>query len=455
MPSKKFSGVIRLQQNRAQLETSKRVYTLIPYPQELDLAAKTKEEEGENLFRHLAGRAVAIAGTLTGDIIYGAHLAESGLTVQDVQLAPGSKDRFTDEIEQHFKKDSREIVAKLQDIGIRSIAALYHRIKDKYEQESTVFSKYLKVPEKSIQEFLNALEANADNLAMVSNSPRYPVKRGVNLALLAEKKGVPVKKKAPGQPPKFPAKAFTPALPTKVDLTVHVTPVKDQGMRGTCVAHSVAACLEADLIRKGRANSKLDLSEQYLYWACKSIDGAPNDEGTFIEYAAEVLLNGVASAKLAGGICTEKEWGYNKLPKPGNESHGPLPATARQMFKNAKQHRIMNNTQLQHNSIQALKRALASGHCVGLSVYTYHFWTDDFAWREGTISLPLAIEPDGAHAICLVGYRDYGEDHGDGYFVFKNSWDTRWGYGRPDPGYGNLPYRYILKEAIEGYTFDA
>lgn len=103
---------------------------------------------------------------------------------------------------------------------------------------------------------------------------------------------------------------------------MHVTAVKNQGMRGTCVAHAGAACLEAELIKKGKAKSSLDLSEQYLYWACKSIDGAANDEGTFIEYAAEVLLNGVAKEKLAGGICTEKEWLYNPLPKTGNESQG-------------------------------------------------------------------------------------------------------------------------------------
>lgn len=124
------------------------------------------------------------------------------------------------------------------------------------------------------------------------------------------------------------------------------------------------------------------------------------------------------------------------------------------MFKKNEQYRILNYARLNHKSIKALKKALAEGRCVGLSVYTYHFWTDDFAWREGTISLPLAIEPDGAHAICLVGYRDTEEDHGDGYFIFKNSWDKTWGYGRPDPGYGSLPYRYVLRDAIEAYTVD-
>jgi C1A family cysteine protease len=162
----------------------------------------------------------------------------------------------------------------------------------------------------------------------------------------------------------------------------------------------------------------------------------------------------VAKEKLPGGVCTEKEWIYNRLPKPGNESQGPLPSAVRKLLKANKQYRALNYTRLKHNSIKALKSTLASGHCVGLSVFTYHFWTDDYAWREGGISLPIGIEPDGAHAVCLVGYRDNDASHSDGYFIFKNSWDIQWGYGRPDPGYGHLPYRYILKEAIEAYAVD-
>ena len=454
MPSRKFSGVIRVQKTRAKLETRRDTYTLVPFPQQAALSVKAMEEMGEKLFGYLNGQEVTIEGVLTGDVIYNARIAESGLAIQDVRVAPESKDRFALEIEQLFKKDSSEIAAKLNDVGIGTISALYHRIKNNLEPEVKAFSKYLKVREERIKEFLAALESNTGNRALVAASPRYPVKRGVNMKLLEKVKGVPVSKKAPRAPPKFPNSAITPDLPSRVDLTVHVTPVKNQGARGTCVAHTAACCIEAELIKKGKAKTSLDLSEQYLYWACKNLDGAPNDEGTFIEYAVEVLLNGVAKEKLPGGICTEKEWQYNRLPKTNNEAQGPLPAAVRKVLKANKQYRALNYTKLKEKSIKAIKAALASGHCVGLSVYTYHFWTNDYAWREGIISLPIDIEPDGAHAICLVGYRDNDGSHGDGYFKFKNSWDIQWGYGRPDPGYGNLPYRYVIKEAIEAYSVD-
>ena len=451
---KNFSGIIRLQQSRAKLETQGGLYTLIPYPQQTALSISAMEQMGEKLFGYLDGKEVTVDGNLSGDVIYNARLAESGLSIEDVRLAPESNDRFSEDIQLHFKKDSSEIAAKLNDVGIRTVSALYHRIKNDYEKEVAAFSKFLKVRQEHVKEFLSALESNVVNSALVRHSPRYPVRRGVNLDLLSKTRGVPVTKKAPTAPPKLPITAITPSLPSKVDLTVHMTPIKDQGMRGTCVAHAAAACLEAELIKKGKAKIKLDLSEQYLYWACKNIDGAPNGEGTFIEYAVEVLLNGVAKEKLAGGICTEKESVYNPLPIAGNESQAPLAAAARNMFKSNKQYRALNYTRVKQNSIKALKTALAAGQCVGLSVYTYHFWTDDFAWREGVISLPIGIEPDGAHAVCLVGYRDFDASHGDGYFIFKNSWNKTWGYGRPDPGYGSLPYRYVLKEAIEAYTLD-
>jgi hypothetical protein len=222
------------------------------------------EDMGEKLFGYLDGQEVNIEGILSGDAIYNARIAESGMAIQDVRLAPEGKDRFSSEIEQLFQKDSGEIAAKLNDIGIRTVSALYHRIKNNYEPEVNAFSKYLKVREERIKEFIASLESNTDNRALVAASPRYPVKRGVNLKLLAKlakEQGVPAMKKAPGAPPKFPSAGITPDLPSKVDLTVHVTPVKNQGARGTCVAHTAVACLEAELIKKGKAKSSLDLAE--------------------------------------------------------------------------------------------------------------------------------------------------------------------------------------------------
>jgi C1A family cysteine protease len=455
MARARFTGIVKVHRAEVKLVTRRGIFTLNPYPKDAPLPVKVMKEAGKDLFGYLAEQEVAVTGALSDNVIFSARLDVRGAEpIQDVQIAPESTDPFAQDLELYFRKSSREVAVKLNDVGIRTISGLYHRIVNNYDEEVRVFADYLEVPNSSIRGFIDKLRTSPSSRPMVQASPRFPVKRGVNLALLSKAHhGVPVTKHAPTTPPEFPDAGATSDMPSMVDLTEHATPVKNQGMRPTCVAHTAAACLETAHIRAGTAKTSLNLSEQYLYWGCKSLDGAPNEEGTFLEHAAEVLLNGVPSETLPGGMCTATSWPYNKLPMKGNESQGPPPDKARKAVAK-KKYRAMKVGRLKHQSIRSLKEALAQGHCVGLSVYTYHFWTDDFVWREGMISLPLGVEPDGAHAICLVGYRDDDATHRDGYFIFKNSWDTTWGYGRPDPGYGSLPYRYVLDEAIEAFTLE-
>ncbi len=452
----KFTGVVRIINGRAKLETPKQQQLdLIPFPQKAPFTRTMMQAIGLALFGYQEGWAVEMSGVLAKDTIYNARLETSADPVADVKIAPDSSDLFAQDIALYFQTDSKQIAAKLNDAGIRTVSALYHRIRNNYAEELPAFSKYLKVPRDRIRELLAKLETAPGSQGLVRSSPRFPVKRGINLndlAKLAPGGKAPAAKRPGAAPPKFPANAETPNLPSTVSLAAYMTPVKDQGMRGTCVAHAAAACLEAEYVKAGLAIPTLNLSEQYLCWACKQIDGAANNEGTFLQFAAKVLIAGVP-LPMAAGACTERQWRYNPLPVAGNEAQGPPRPGVRAALDKG-DYRPLKCSQLRHTSIRALKTALADGHCVGLSVYTYHFWTDDFAWREGVISLPLGIQPDGAHAICLVGYEDDDAAHRDGYFVFKNSWDIRWGYGGATPGYGRLPYRYVIREAIEAYTIE-
>jgi hypothetical protein len=456
--ARRFDGVLHVDTNRARLETPDGVRTLIPFPREavdarVDISKKEMEAMGTRLFGYLRGQSVRIEGDLEGVVVFNARIAKNRQPVEDVTLAPEGRDKFTREIHDHFHKNASGIARKLNQAGIRSVSALYHRIQDDPRMEIPAFSRYLGVAGDRIRDFLRKLRSDPSSGALVSASPRRPVFRGIDLQAFKDVKGVPVKKKAPELPPPLPKSARTPHLPSSVDLRKYVTKVKDQGPRGTCVAHAALAALEAAATRKGLASvARLDLSEQYVYWAAKQIDGSPSDEGTFIEYAAEVLVNGVPKKSFPGGTCHEKQWPYNKLPMVHNESQDPPPGKVKKAVAK-RWSRALGFGVLKHSSIQALKSALAAGECVAISVYTYHFWTDDFGWREGVISLPLGIKPDGAHAICLVGYKDDDATHGDGYFIFKNSWDVTWGFARTDPGYGSLPYRYVIKEAIEAFTF--
>jgi hypothetical protein len=458
MPARKFFGLIQIDKHgRARIKTSEGLLTLIPYPEDAPLSKKEMEVMGKYLFSYLGNKEVKVSGELSGNRLFNAHLAESKLAIKDVNLAPQGRDKVRDKflqaIEKYFKRDSQQITIRLNLAGITTVSAFYHRVKN-YRPEVEAFSRYLKVPKGSIRQFLRAIDADQSNRALVAAFPRYPVTRGVNLTRISRAIGVPVKKHAPATPPPFPRTARTPKLPSTVLLTKKITKVRDQGRyRGTCVAHTAAAILEFELIYKGLATKRLDLSEQYLYWACKQIDGFPDDEGTFIKYAMEVLLDGVPPKAYPSGVCKEHDWPYKMVSIPGNVSQGPPPAKTTKVMKSqgGKIFDISGFKKLGPTSIKDLKTALADNHCVGLSVYTYHFWTDNYTWREGVISLPFRIKPDGAHAICLVGYKDNDATHSDGYFIFKNSWGTNWGAGRPDPGFGSLPYRYVLNEGIEAW----
>lgn len=455
MRPKRFSGAIDISQGRARIKTSDGTFTLIPYPQGAPLTGNEMQVMGKLLFSYFNNKTVSVSGEPAGTKLFNAHLSQSRLPIKDVKLAPEGQDKFSKSIEQYFKRDSKEIAAKLNLAGISTVSAFYHRVKN-YQPEVDAFSKYLKVPKDSIKQFLVAIDSDSRNQALVAAVPRYPVTRGVNLARIRDI-GVPVKKQASATPPPFPKSQKTPKLPSTVLLTKKVTKVKDQGpFRGTCVAHTAATLLEFELIFHNLATRRLDLSEQYLYWACKQIDGAPNDQGTFIEYAMEVLLNGVKPNNYPPGVCKEQNWPYNTVSMPHNESQGPPPKKAIDAIQDikGKGFKIRRYTKLNPNSIKDLKAAISRNHCIGLSVYTYHFWTDNYTWREGVISLPFRIKPDGAHAICLVGYKDNDATHSDGYFIFKNSWGTNWGAGRPDPGYGSLPYRYVINEGIEAWYAD-
>lgn len=459
MALRTFTGTIRVDGRGAVIQTGKRRLRLVPYPEVAPIGLQQKQWAGFLLFGYLKDREATVRGDPSDGRLYNAHnwqpswkgLKKKG-AAGDPKLAPEAHDRFSQEIAQFFGRETREIAVKLNDAGILTVSALYHRLKN-YEPEVRAFAHYLDVPQSAIRKFLEARESDSRSRALVASPPRIPVARGVNMKGVARATRAPVKTRAPEAPPTFPATARTPDLPAKVDLKRSVTAVKDQAFRGTCVAHAACAVLESALIRKRTGTKRLNLSEQYLYWACKRIDDAPREEGTLIEYAMQVLRRGVTTKRIqvGPGVCLEKAWRYVSVADPDNESQGPPPPRALEPPR----YSIVKAHELKAGSIKSLKSELADGRCVGLSVYTYHFWTDGYVWREGVISLPFGIKPDGAHAICLVGYQDKDDTHGDGYFIFKNSWGPKWGAGRRDPGYGSLPYRYVLTEAIEAWSVEA
>lgn len=234
------------------------------------------------------------------------------------------------------------------------------------------------------------------------------------------------------------------SLPPTINMIAQMQPIRDQGQRGTCVAH--ASCAVAEHFWRA-SQQVIDLSRQFLYWDCKEHDGDPDAEGTWVA---------VAMARLqADGCCLEATWPYVMNDIPGNESQDPPPAGA---VAAALAYKIPAFQQIAPTSVTDIKAALAQGRCVAFSIPVFNSWyQNDEVTRTGEIINPLQGEPNvGGHAMCFVGYEDVRDNGvlGGGKFYLRNSWGAQWATQSVlgTPGYGTIPYSYIGANCSEAYS---
>jgi len=184
-------------------------------------------------------------------------------------------------------------------------------------------------------------------------------------------------------------------------------PVFDQKNRGTCVSMA-AQCLKEWQELEERKEWE-DLSPEFVYDTCKTLDGIPDEEGTYPRVAMMVLKN--------YGICSERLCPYQKV-------NNNMQLTD-EMKQDALRNRISNFARV--ISKDALKYALLDHGPVMIGVAVYKNW---FGKKDGIIPMPKG-ETDGGHAITLIGWEPDG-------WVFRNSWSIDWG----DHGNGVLPLDY-------------
>jgi C1A family cysteine protease len=210
-------------------------------------------------------------------------------------------------------------------------------------------------------------------------------------------------------------------LPAKLDYTSKMTPVRDQGDEGTCVAFSTVAGMK-EYQEQLDWKKYMELSPRFLYSECKKQDGQPDEEGTQIRVAMKVLMQ--------EGVCEEKYWPY--APHQTDRAKTGAVADAKK-FKELSYARVLN--------LHEIKLTLASkGPCViGIECFSGIIKT-----KTGKVPMPGSSERTlGGHAICVVGYDEKAK-----LVKFKNSWSTAWG----DSGYGYLTYAYVDKYMTDAWS---
>ena len=230
-------------------------------------------------------------------------------------------------------------------------------------------------------------------------------------------------------------------LPTSHSLLDMLPPVRNQGSRGTCVAHAVIAVREQLEIAAG-SPAEMNLSEQYVYWWCKAHDGIPKVSGTYISVGMRCLNE--------TGAPWEEVWPYVSR-ETGDQGQGPPPAAA---ANGDPAFRTLRSQQFNRTDITGIKTCLSEGRVVAFSIPVFDSWYASSATsRWGKITLPLPGEPaDGGHAMALVGYQDDPDAPGGGYFLVRNSWQP-WSWdGVWQEGYGYISYAYISRHATAVFS---
>jgi C1A family cysteine protease len=238
-----------------------------------------------------------------------------------------------------------------------------------------------------------------------------------------------------------PATVLHEKTPEYVNLIPICGPIQNQARRGTCVAFASVSALEAEF-NKGKTN----LSEQYMYYACKQEDGIPMQEGSWVSASFEKALP-------RHGFCKEELWKYN--PDPGETpGQGPVPKEAVAAAKKNKPKKV---TRLSATDVDTLKATLNKGKVIAMAVPVFSSWArNPEVARTGRIGMPIPGEGViGGHAMAIVGYKNDGNSPGGGYFLIRNSWGTDWAkestYGS---GYATMPYAYMTQYGKEAYTVD-
>lgn len=221
-----------------------------------------------------------------------------------------------------------------------------------------------------------------------------------------------------------------------------ITPVKQQGIYGTCWAFSALSMLESSALRQNiMSGQEADLSERHLayytfYPVAEELGGTWGDrtiytrnDMSFLDLGGNVNMAGRTLAGWQGAV-VEEEAPYAQILQR-------LPADVQTAYKNDRIH-LKNNFIINKGDMDLIKESIMKYGSASISYYSSSAY---FNSAENSQYCPGSVSAN--HAVTLVGWDDnYPAEKfsikpdRNGAWLVKNSWGDEWG----NDGYFWLSY---------------